>query len=187
MLNSTDTIAIDPWTGALSAGKENTSRKIVKLLDELLAHSLKLRNLYKRARCQASDIQHHSLRLLFDDHYREQLHLVDVLIDRVRMLGGAGRIFAGDFLQSSQFSGGLRSAQARSGLLSEIFDAHELILSAAGQGGKGDGATDNSSVRDFAVGQVVLVNELQSRSIGELLVGRTEDPRMSMPAALIAE
>jgi starvation-inducible DNA-binding protein len=127
------------------------------------------------------------LHLLFDAHYKEQLRLVDVLIDRVRMLGGAARIFAGDLLQSSEFSSGLRGRPARSRLLRELLDAHELILSAAHSGGTSDGQNASAWVRDLAVGQVVLANELQGRSIGELLVSRGDDPSMSTQIAQLMD
>src|SRR6201998_2463749 len=81
------------------------------LLDELLAHSIKLRDLYKSARWQTADIQFRSLRILFDDHYKEQLRLVDVLLDRLRVLGGAGCSLAGLLLQGTQFFLALRGGR----------------------------------------------------------------------------
>ena len=79
---------------------EFTAHKTIVLLDELLTHTLRLRDLYKSARCQAADIQFRHLRPLFDTHYEEQLALVDVLVDRIRALGDAGRVYlAGSFLQ----------------------------------------------------------------------------------------
>jgi DNA-binding ferritin-like protein len=161
-----------PATAGLGA-----SWKLRMLLDEVLAHSLELRGRYQNARWQSSGIEDRQLRLVFDDHYKEQRRLIDVLAGRVRMLGGAGRIFAGDIPATDSLPGELPSRQAQSGLLCDLLDAHEMILSVARR-------NDSASVRDFAVGQVVLVNEVQSRSIGELLVGRSDDPRMSMPAAL---
>ena len=69
------------------------------MLEELLAHSIQLRDMYKNARWQTADLQFRLLRQLFDGHYMEQIQLVDVLVDRIRSLNGAGRVFAGDFLQ----------------------------------------------------------------------------------------
>jgi uncharacterized protein YecT (DUF1311 family) len=66
------------------------------ILDELLGHSIRLRDLHKNARWQTSGLQFHHLHLLFDGRYKEQLRLVDVPVDRIRMLGGAGRVFARD-------------------------------------------------------------------------------------------
>jgi starvation-inducible DNA-binding protein len=154
------------------------SSATVSLLDELLAHSIRLRDLYKSARREVSDIPSSRLHLVFDDHYKEQLRLVDVLIDRLRMLGGVDHIFAGEFLQGARISYGLRNYRARNRLFRELFDTHDSILSAARPGGTGDGQNDRSSIRDFAVGQVILANELQSQSICQLLTGGAHDPSL---------
>jgi starvation-inducible DNA-binding protein len=166
--NSDDTL--DPSNGSPIVGGGTTS-KTVTLLDELLAHSVRLRDLYKNARWQTSDIRLQHLRLLFDEHYKEQLRLVDVLIDRIRLLGGAGRVLAGVFLQGTQFSYALRGRTSPILLLRTLLDAHESALSAAGStaksGAQDDGPPPN---HDFVVGQVVLSNDLQSRSVSEQLL-----------------
>ena len=137
----------------------------------MLTHSIRLRDLYKYARWQTSDLQFHRLYLLFNGHYQEQIRLVDVLIDRVRMLGGLGCVFAGDFLQGTQFSYALRGRASLVRLLRDPLDAHELVLSAARPTGLNK-RTDRSWTRDFAVGQVVLINDLQSVSVAEHLAAR---------------
>jgi starvation-inducible DNA-binding protein len=158
--------------------------RTLALLEELLAHTIRLRDLYKSARRQTSDMPTSRLRLVFDDHYKEQIRLVDVLIDRLRMLGGVAHIFAGDLLQGTQISCGLRSQRARNRLFRELLDAHESILGAARPGGAGDGQGERSWVQEFAVGQVILSSELQSQSICELLVGRGNDPSLATLVAL---
>lgn len=163
---------VDSSVVAPPSENDVASRKTVEVLGELLNHSIRLRDLYKYARWQTSDLQFHRLYLLFDGHYQEQIRLVDVLIDRVRMLGGAGRVFAGSFLQDTQFSHALRRRVSLVRLLRDLLDAHELVLSAARPTGLNDGRTDRSWTRDFAVGQVVLTNDLQSISIGEHLTAR---------------
>jgi starvation-inducible DNA-binding protein len=83
---------------------ESQSYATVAVLEELLAQSTHLRDLYKTARRQTADVQHRQLHQLFDVHYKEQISLVDVLIDRIRMLGGSGSVFAGDFVKDTQCS-----------------------------------------------------------------------------------
>jgi starvation-inducible DNA-binding protein len=170
---------LDPSALTLSIEDSGTPDETPTLLDELLAHSVHLRDLYKSARWQTADIQFRDLRLVFDDHYKEQLRLVDVLMDRIRMLGGAGRVFAGVFLQGTQFSCALLGRTSPIRLLRDLLDAHELLLSTARSGTKRGAQDDNPSNRDFAVGQVVLANELQSRSLGEQLMRRDTKRRFS--------
>jgi DNA-binding ferritin-like protein len=165
---------------------ETESDACIALLEELLGHSIRLRDLYKQARRQACDFEPDRLRRLFEDHYREQLRLVDVLMDRLRMLGGAGGVFAGDFLNPTRIAHPSRTRHARNRLLHELLEAHEVVLGAARPGGV-DGQGDGAWFRDFAVGQVVLSNVLQSQSVSELFAGGGEEPRMPLPVALMPD
>ena len=147
-----------------------TAYKTIVLLDDLLTHTLPLRDLYKSARCQAADIRFRHLRPLFDTHYKEQLALVDVLVDRIRALGGANRVLAGAFLQGTPPCYALRGDLALSRLLCDLLDAHEIVLSAAHTTGVYGLQTDRSAVQDFAVGQVLLTNDQQGCFVREQLV-----------------
>jgi starvation-inducible DNA-binding protein len=169
---ATNDPAIDPPTGTNSTASKSESRRTVEVLEVLLVHSIQLRDLYKNARWQTADIQFRRLRQLFDTHYQAQIHLVDVLIDRIRALNGAARVFAGDFLQRTQFSQLLRGRAPTTHLMAELLDAHESVLSAAVPTGTNDGQVNRSWTRDFAVGQVVLINGQQIHAVSEQLMHR---------------
>ncbi len=146
--------------------------KTVAVLQEWLTQSIHLRDLDKNARWQLSGVDFPDLRQMLDDHYKEQLTVIDVLVDRIRNLGGAARVFAGDFLQRTQFCHVLRGRIAPKRLLHELLEAHESILGAARPNGSNE---DHLWMRDLAVGQVVLANDAQSWAINERLLGH--DPR----------
>jgi DNA-binding ferritin-like protein len=135
-------------------------RDTITVLEELLALSIELRDLYKYGRLHAAHIRFHQL---FHTHYKEQLRVVDILIDRIRMLGGTGRIFASDFLQGAQSSSVHRGRWSLPGLMRDLLDRHELVLSAA----RPSGRDDRSWAHEFAVGQVVLTNDLQAWSVSD--------------------
>jgi starvation-inducible DNA-binding protein len=152
---------------------QSESRKTVEVLEELLAQSIHLRDLYKNARWQTANIQYRHFQKVLDGHYREQIHLVDVLVDRIRALDGADRVFAHDFLHGDQLSQILLRGRASiTGLFSELIDAHDLVLSTAQPAATSDAQTHYSWTRDFAVGQVVLTNDLQMLAISQLLMDR---------------
>jgi starvation-inducible DNA-binding protein len=149
---------------------DECSVETVGILEELLAQSILLRDLYKIARWQSCNGELCRMHQLFEGHYKEQLRLVDVLIDRVRMLGGTGRVLAGDFLKGTQLSCGVRSHGAPGRWVDELLDAHELVLSTA----QPAGATDNYQwVHEFAVGLVVLTNDMQNVSLREQWLRQT--------------
>jgi starvation-inducible DNA-binding protein len=143
------------------------SRTSLAALEELLTHSIRLRDLYKNARWQIPSGQFPELRRILDDHYREQLSLIDVIVDRIRILGGSVGVFASEFLQSGQSCRLLRGPGALNALLHDFLDAHELVLSAVRPHDAND---DHSWMRDFAVGRVVLTNEQQCESINGMLL-----------------
>jgi starvation-inducible DNA-binding protein len=148
------------------------------LLDELLTQSIGLRDLYRSARRGSSEMPSSRLRALFDEHYKEQLRLVDLLVDRLRMLGGVQHLSAGEFLQGSEVSYVLRNHQMRNRLFRELLESHESILGIA---------RDGSWFHDFAVGQVILSNELQSQTVCELMLGRVNDPSLHALAVLTSD
>jgi starvation-inducible DNA-binding protein len=166
MLASISIKPSDPNAVTAVADGAAESRKTIAVLDELLCQSIHLRDLYRNARWQTADIQYRRLHHLFDRHYKEQLHLVDVLTDRIRLLGEARQLFASKFLQWTRFACALKGNKAAGRLLRELLDAHEAVLSAVRPN---DSALNQQWAHDFAVGQVVLTNDSQSLSIIEQL------------------
>ncbi len=145
-----------------AAAADAASRTRLAVLEELLTHSIRLRDLYRNARWQIPSGQFRELRGILDDHYKEQLGLIDVIVDRIRVLGGAVGVFASEFLQSAQFCRLLRGPRALNRLLHDFLDAHESALSAARPHDSND---DHHRVRELAVGRVVLTNEQQCEVI----------------------
>jgi starvation-inducible DNA-binding protein len=178
MLETNSDRSMESQQAASAAAYEGGSRRTAALLDELLVHSIKLRDLYKSARRQTADLQLGALRALFDDHYKEQLRLVDVLLDRLRMLGGGGRVLAGHLVQGAPFSRALRGEPSLIRLLRDLLDAHDTVLTAARSGANGEEYAHTPLSRDFAVGQVVLVNDTQFQSISDQLIARSDKRRV---------
>src|SRR5213595_4303342 len=57
-------------------------------LNQLLADTMTLRDLYKNSHWQVAGPTFYQLHLLFDKHYDEQVELVDSLAERIQLLGG---------------------------------------------------------------------------------------------------
>jgi starvation-inducible DNA-binding protein len=167
VIDSTDDSIIGSPAITRLTESETQSYATIAILEELLAQSIHLRDLYKSARWQTADVQHRQLHQLFDVHYKEQIGLVDVLIDRIRMLGGSGSVFAGDFVKDTQCSCLQLGRKAAFRLVAELLNAHESVLNTA-QPARASG--DHEWARDFAIGQVVLTNDQQSWSLSEQLV-----------------
>jgi starvation-inducible DNA-binding protein len=149
---------------------DECSAEPVAILEELLAQSILLRDLYKIARWQTCNGELCRMHLLFEGHYKEQLRLVDVLIGRLRMLGGTGRVLADEILKGTRLSCGVRTHRAPGRWVDALLEAHELVLSTA----QPPGATDNHQwAHEFAVGLVVLTNDMQNVSLREQWLSQT--------------
>jgi DNA-binding ferritin-like protein len=156
---ASNSLVNDPAEAPDSTANKRDALKTVEVLEVLLAHSIYLRDLYGNARWQTAAAELRRLRQLFDGHHKQQIHLIDVLIDRIRALNGGGP-FARDFIDRTRSFQILRGRASTRHLLVELVDAHESVLSAALPAGTHYGQV-SSWTRDFAVGQVVLTNDQQ--------------------------
>jgi len=57
-------------------------------LNQLLADTMTLRDLYKKSHWQVAGPTFYQLHLLFDKHFNEQVELVDSIAERIQILGG---------------------------------------------------------------------------------------------------
>jgi hypothetical protein len=136
------------------------------LLEELLRLTFAVRDLYASTRYPGADTGIRHLRPLFDTHHAQQLGLVEILVDRINAAHNSKEIFAAAFSPDTDPAYVLRGL-APERLLCDLLDAHASVLRAADRvGTKG---LDASAHPDFAVGRVVLTNDLQSHSVREQL------------------
>jgi DNA-binding ferritin-like protein len=70
--------------------------EMVQLLNQILADTATLRDLYKKSHWQVSGPTFYQLHLLFDKHYEEQDKLVDEIAERIQLLGGISIAMAHD-------------------------------------------------------------------------------------------
>ena len=79
---SNDESIIQPF-GSLVASRlglsEQVRHKSVAALNRLLAHTMAMRDLYKKAHWQTSGATFYELHLLFDKHYGEQVELLSLI------------------------------------------------------------------------------------------------------------
>lgn len=143
----------------------------VSALNRILAHSMALRDLYKKAHWQTSGATFYALHLMFDKHYEEQLELIDSLAERVQLLGGVALATAHDVAQESRLARAPSGAQAPSEQLAGLQDAHEFLLNEARPLAREAAENNDDGTNDVLVSEVIRTNELQAWFVGEHLVG----------------
>ena len=92
--------AIQPYgtvTHALPLELEEPVRlEMTERLNQLLADTITIRDLYKKSHWQVAGPTFYQLHLLFDKHYDEQVELVDSIAERIQLLGGVSLAMAAD-------------------------------------------------------------------------------------------
>src|SRR5439155_19241501 len=71
-------------------------RASIDNLNQLLADTMTLRDMYKKHHWQVSGPTFYQLHLLFDKHFNEQGQLVDAIAERIQSLGGVSIAMAHD-------------------------------------------------------------------------------------------
>ena len=140
-------------------------------LNQILADTITLRDLYKKHHWQVSGPTFYQLHLLFDKHYGEQAELVDTLAERVQTLGGVAIAMAGDVAETTRIA---RPPRCREGVTVQLFrllQAHELIIDETRQAAHGATAGGDDGTNDLLVSNVLRVNEFQVWWISEQLAG----------------
>ena len=174
---SNDASIIQPFGSLVSSRlglAEQTRHKSVGALNRLLAHTMALRDLYKKCHWQTSGPTFYELHLLFDKHYGEQAELTDALAERVQTLGGVALALAHDVVEESRIARAPRDRESAPAQLRRLLDAHEFVLGEARPLAREAAAAGDDGTNDLIVSQVVRTNELQSWFVGQHLQARAE-------------
>ena len=139
----------------------------VAAMNRLLAHSIALRDLYKKAHWQTSGATFYELHRLFDNHCTDQVAMIDALAERVQTLGGVALALAHDVVEESRIARAPRGREEPLDQLNRLLEAHEMILLESRPLARQAAADGDDGTNDLLVSQVVRTNELQSWFIGE--------------------
>jgi starvation-inducible DNA-binding protein len=149
---------------------EETRRRSVANLNQVLADTMTLRDLYKKHHWQVSGATFHQLHLLFDKHYEAQVELVDTLAERIMLLGGISLAMAADVAETTLIPRPPKGREEVPVMLSRLLHAHEIVLKEA-RSMAGQAADDgDDGTNDVLVSDVIRTNELQVWFTAEHLV-----------------
>ncbi len=139
-------------------------------LNQLLVDTITLYNMYKKHHWQVAGHTFYQLHLLFDKHAAEQLELVDLLAERVQLLGGVAIGMPADVAERTKIERAPLGVEEVPVMIDRLLEAHELILVEARE--LAQAANDNGDLgtNDLIVSDVVRTNELQVWFIGEHVV-----------------
>jgi starvation-inducible DNA-binding protein len=132
-----------------------------RLLNEILADSQVLYAMYKKHHWLVAGPTFYQLHLLFDKHAEEQLELVDLIAERVQVLGG---IAVGDPRHAAELTSIERApdgAEEVTGMLDRLLDAHESVIERVRAAIKVTEESEDWGTNDLLMGDVLRRHELQ--------------------------
>ncbi|WP_437334123.1 Dps family protein [Sorangium sp. So ce394] len=142
----------------------------VKALNQILADTLVLRDLYKKHHWQVSGPTFYQLHLLFDKHFKEQTALIDLLGERVQTLGGVAVAMAHDVAEMTKIERPPRGREQVPAQLSRLLDAHEAILAETRAAVKLTTDSRDDGTADLLMSDVLRTNEMHVWFLSEHLV-----------------
>lgn len=149
---------------------ENACRESVDNLNQLLADTITLRDLYKKHHWQVSGPTFYQLHLLFDKHYEEQNELVDKIAERIQLLGGVSIAMGVDVGQTTLIPRPPKGRESVPVQISRLLHAHEIVLKEARTMAKKAAEIGDEGTNDLIVSDVVRRNELQVWFVAEHVV-----------------
>ena len=149
---------------------ESACKESVENLNQLLADTITLRDLYKKHHWQVAGPTFYQLHLLFDKHADEQSELVDQIAERIQLLGGISLAMAGDIAETTLVPRPPRGREEVPVQISRLLHAHEIILKEAHAMAKRAADAGDDGTNDLVVSDVIRRNELQVWFIAEHVV-----------------
>lgn len=147
-----------------------TCAESVSNLNQLLADTITLRDLYKKHHWQLAGPTFYPLHRLLDKHYEEQNDVVDALAERIQVLGGVSVAMAPDVAEMTLIPRPPKGREEVTVQLSRLLHAHEIVLKEARTMARLAAAGGDDGTNDLIVSDVIRRNELQAWFVAEHLV-----------------
>src|SRR5262249_1269569 len=149
---------------------EDIRRASVDNLNQLLADTITLRDLYTKHHWQVSGPTFYQLHLLFDKHCGEQNELVDLIAERIMMLGGISVAMSADVAETALIPRPPKGREEVPVQISRLLHAHEIVLKEARAMARKAAEDGDDGTNDVLVSNVIRTNEMQVWFVGEHLV-----------------
>jgi starvation-inducible DNA-binding protein len=141
-----------------------------ELLNQVLADTIILYNLYKKHHWLVAGHTFYQLHLLFDKHAEEQLALVDLLAERVQTLGGIAVADPRHVAEITKIGRPPNGREEVPAMISRLLEAHEIIIAEVRKAIDATEKNEDWGSNDILMSDVLRTNELQVWFVAEHLV-----------------
>jgi starvation-inducible DNA-binding protein len=149
---------------------ETACKESVENLNQVLADTITLRDLYKKHHWQIAGPTFYQLHLLFDKHADEQNELVDAIAERIQLLGGVSLAIAHDVAETTLIPRPPKGREEPPVQISRLLHAHEIVLKEARAMARRAADAGDDGTNDLLVSDVIRRNELQAWFVAEHVV-----------------
>lgn len=149
---------------------EDARTQVCERLNVLLADVSSLRDLYKKSHWQVGGPTFYQLHLLFDKHFEQQVELVDLVAERIQILGGVSVAMAADIAELTRLQRPPKGREEVPVQISRLLEAHALILKDARDLAEKAQDLGDDGTNDLLISDVVRTNEMQVWFLSEHLV-----------------
>ena len=156
--------------------------EMTEQLNQLLADTITLRDLYKKSHWQVAGPTFYQLHLLFDKHFEEQVEIVDTIAERIQLLGGISLAMAHDIAETTKIERPPRGREEVPVQISRLLDAHQIIIGECRELADRADEIGDQGTNDMVVSDVLRTNELQvwflSEHLVEMPLVHAQDPQI---------
>ena len=167
---SPETQAFNQLVDVPIALSEKVRADSVAALNQALADTMTLRDLYKKHHWQTSGATFYQLHLLYDKHFNEQAELVDEIAERIQTLGGIAIAMSADVAETTLLPRPPRGREEVPVQLSRLIEAHEMLLHRVRGAARRAAELGDDGTNDLLVSDVIRTNETQVWFLSEHLV-----------------
>jgi len=144
-----------------SAPDQDVRNASINGLNQILADTITLCDMYKKHHWQGLGPVYYPLHLLFDEQFAGQFELVEQIIERIMDLGGSAAAMACDAAETTRIP---RMPQGRDDPTTEIsrlLRAHEIILDESRALARQASKQGDDETHDLIVSGIISTNETQ--------------------------
>ena len=162
--------------------EQNARKRSIVSLNQILADTMTLRDLYKKAHWQVSGVTFYQLHLLLDTHYEAQAEAVDKIAERIMSLGGISYATPWDVAEATSLQRPPKGREDVPSNLSRLLEAHRKCLAYMRQVAADAAEYGDDGTNDLVVSDLIRTHEPQVWFLAEHLAATKILPETSLEA-----
>ncbi len=142
----------------------------VTMLNQLLADSITLYSLYKKNHWQVAGPTFYQLHLLFDKHAGEVLASIDLIGERIQMLGGVSAGMPFDVVEQTKIERPPTGVECVPALLARTVNAHATIIRTIREGIELTERSKDYGTNDLLMSDLLRMHEMHIWFVSQHLI-----------------